>query len=138
MPVDAPCIGHYRRTLLRATAFSHDETGVHVIQIKSAEFFHRDCFVVELAFFGRVLAARDPAELGFGLLPSVLGRPDSMQADGEASSATGRSILNEIAAFARGEDAQAEAGQFVVPDEVILLANLGGFDNSFGQLCHQT
>ncbi len=92
--------------------------------------------MVELAFLGRVLALGDATKLNLSLLPGGLCRPDTMQADGEASRPAGRAILDEVATLARGENAKAEAGQLVVPDEVVLFTDVGGVHYALGQFCH--
>lgn len=60
-----------------------------------------------------------------------------MQADGVASRASNSAILDEVAALAGGEHAEAETGQFVVPDKIVLLANIGSVHDPLGQLCHE-
>lgn len=47
-----------------------------------------------------------------------------------AFDATGRAVLNEIATLARRENTEGEAGQFIVPDEIVLVADLNGIDDA--------
>src|SRR5262245_13557698 len=59
-----------------------------------------------------------------------------MEADGVAARPTARPVLNEIAPFARSEDAQAEACEIVVPDEVVRGARCCSVDDTLGELRH--
>jgi hypothetical protein len=42
-----------------------------------------------------------------------------MKADTVTARSTGSSVLENVAAFSRLKDAQSEAGEFVVPDDVV-------------------
>jgi hypothetical protein len=81
--------------------------------------------VIELALFGRVVSRGNATQLNLRLLPGGLRSPDAMQADGVASRPAGGSILEEIAALAGDEDAQADSGQVVIPDDVVFFPRLG-------------
>lgn len=55
-------------------------------------------------------------------LSGELWRPYAMKTDGVAMRASGRAVLNEVAALTRHEDAQAKPGQLVVPYDIVLSA----------------
>jgi hypothetical protein len=59
-----------------------------------------------------------------------------MQAYGVAPRASGGPILGDIAALAGREDAQAETGQFVIPDDVVLAPYLSGVDDPLRELIY--
>ena len=61
----------------------------------------------------------NPPDENARLLSRHFRSPRAMEADGVAARPTARPVLNEIAPFARREDAKAEACEIVVPDEVV-------------------
>ena len=65
-----------------------------------------------------------------------LGRKDAVEAEAHASEFPADAILDEVRAFAAGQNASAEAGDFAVEDDVILVSNFGGLDKAFGDLGH--
>ena len=67
--------------------FPEDETGVQIVEVERAKLLDGDRLVIELAFFGGIVALRDTAQLDLRLLPRAFGGPDPMQADGVAARA---------------------------------------------------
>jgi hypothetical protein len=59
-----------------------------------------------------------------------------MQAEAHPAKFTADAILDQVGALAAGQHANAEAGDFTVENDVVLLANLGRFDESFGDPGH--
>ncbi len=93
--------------------------------------------MIELPLLGGVVAFGNAAELDLRLLPGKLGRPDAVKTDRVAPRAALRAILDQVAALARGEDPQTEAGQVVIPDKVVLVPDLGGIHNALAELGHR-
>ena len=58
-----------------------------------------------------------------------------MQADGEPAAPATGPILDEIAALARFEDAQAESREVIIPQKIIRFTRFGGIDDT---LCKPT
>ena len=108
MPLDAAGIRNDGRRLLGPPALPQDEACVQVIEVERAELLDRDGLVIELALLGGIVALSNAAQLDLRLLPRAFGRPDAMQADGVAARAAQGSVLKDVAALARSEDAQAE------------------------------
>ena len=92
--------------------------------------------MIQQAFLGGVITLCDATELHLSFLPGCLRRPHAMKADCEAAGSTCGAVLDKVAAFTGREDAKAEAGKFVVPDEVVLLAGYGSIHDSFRELGH--
>lgn len=95
-----------------------------------------DRLVVELLLLGGIFTLSNAAQLDLRFLARALGRPDAMQTDGEPTRTLAEAILDDVAALARREDAEAEAGEFVVPDDVIFGAAFSGVNDSFCELRH--
>ena len=53
-----------------------------------------------------------------------------------ATRTPGSSILDDVAPLAGGKYAKTEARQFVVPKDVVLLPDISGIDDPFGELRH--
>jgi hypothetical protein len=108
-----------RRWPLGATAFAHDEASVHRFDIAFGKFTDRHRVAVCFSGFRWVLALCDLAQLNPSFLPRRVWRPNAMKADTVTARSTGSSVLENVAAFSRLKDAQSEAGEFVVPDDVV-------------------
>ena len=136
VPMDAAGVRYDGRRLLRTSALAEHEARRQVLEIEFAQLLDGDRLVVELPFLGRIIALRHPTQLDPGFLSGELWRPYAMKTDGVATRASGRAVLNEVAALTRYEHAQAKPGQFVVPDDIVPALRLGGLDNALGELSH--
>ena len=116
--------------------FAEDETCIEVGTVEAAQFLDRDRPVVELALLCGIVTLCDPAELNARFLPCRLRCPYTVQPNRVATRAAKGTILQNVAALARPEDAQAEARQLVVPDHIILVLCLGGIHHLLAELPH--
>lgn len=124
-------IGNDSSRLLGAAPFAEDQARLEVVEVERAELLDGDRLMIELAFLGGVVTTGHTTQLHLRFLPGSLRRPDAMEADCEAAGSTSCAILDKIASLARRENAEAKARQLVVPDEVVLLANLGSIHDTF-------
>ena len=108
--MDAAGVGYDRRSLLRAAALAEHEARLQVLEIEFAQLLDGDRLVVELPFFGRVVAMRDTSQLDPGFLSGDLRRPYAMKANGVAPRASGRAVLDEVAALARTNTRRPKPG----------------------------
>ncbi len=92
--------------------------------------------MIELAILDGIITPSDPTELDLCLSACGLWRPGSVKPNCVATRATFRSILDDVAAFARTKDPDSEARQFAVPDDVVLLSGFRRLDNSLRDLNH--
>src|ERR1700761_612731 len=134
--MDAADVRHDGRHLLRTSALAEHEARRQVLEIEFAQLLDGDRLVVELPFLGRIIALRHPAQLDPGFLSGELRRPYAMKTDGVATRASGRAVLNEVAALTRHKHAQAKPGQFVVPDDIVPALRLGRLDNAVCEFCN--
>ena len=123
-------------TFFRTSALTEHEARRQVLEIEFAQLLDGYRLMIELPFLGRIIALRHPTQLDPGFLSRELWRPYAMKTDGVATRASGRAVLNEVAALTRHEHAQAKPGKFVVPDDIVPALRLGGLDNAFGELSH--
>lgn len=100
VPLDTASVGHDGGWLLRSSALTQNETCVQIGGVEGTKLLDRDGLVVELAFLGRIIAARNAPQLDLRFLPGCLWCPHAMQADGISSRASSSTILNEVAALA--------------------------------------
>ena len=136
VPADAAHVDLDRRGLLGAAAFAHDQASLHVLDILLAELLDRQRPPVLLAFLGRVFASGDVPEQDFRLASCRLGRPDPVPTDRVAAASSPRAVLDDVAAFSGGIDAEPEAGHLVIPDRRALWPRLDRFDKSLRELRH--
>jgi glyoxylase-like metal-dependent hydrolase (beta-lactamase superfamily II) len=134
--LDAPLVSVDRRGPLRPLLLAEDQPGLRVGHIALAKLLDRDRAVVEFPLLCRVLALRDAAQEHAGFPPRRLRRPDAMHADRESPGAPLGAILYDVAAPSRGEHAQAEPGQFVIPDEVVRVFRRCLIDGALAELSH--
>jgi hypothetical protein len=108
VPLDTPGIRNDGRRFLGPPTFPQDEPCVEVIEVERTELLDRDRLVIELALLCGIVALSNAAQLDLRFLPRTFGGPHTMQADRIAARATQCSVLEDVAALARSEDAQAE------------------------------
>ena len=89
-----------------------------------------------LTIAGRILAIPHARQYLDRLRPGLLGRYDAVESETHAPPPPADTILNEIGSGAAWQNAGAEAVDLAVEQDVVLVANLGGLDEAFGDLGH--
>jgi hypothetical protein len=117
-------------------SLSQDEAGLEIGEIAGAQLLHSDRLVIELAIFDRIITARDPTELHPCLSACSVWCPGSVKPNCVSTRPTSRSILDDVAALSGTKNPESEAGQFVVPDQVVLLSGIRRLDNPLRDLDH--
>jgi len=84
----------------------------------------------------RIVAVLNSAENLDYLSARFLGREDAVEAEAHASEFPTDAILDQIRAFAAGQNASAKAGDFAVENDVVLVSNFCGLNKAFGDLGH--
>ena len=125
-----------RRGLFRSSALPQDEPGLEISEIAGAQLFHSERLVIELPILDWVVTPSDAPQLHLCLAACRLRRPGSVKPNRVASRATTYSILDDVAALARIKDPESEAGQLVVPDQVILFLSFRRLDDPLRYLDH--
>jgi hypothetical protein len=97
---------------------------------------NRERVAALLSITGRILAVLDRGEQAERFGPRLLGGEHAMLAQAHAAVARTDPVLNDVVALPAGQDADGEAAQLVVTDNVVLLANLGDLDEPLGDLGH--
>jgi hypothetical protein len=86
---------------------------------------------------GGIMALRDLAQLGAGLVAGLLAGDRAVGAEHEAPGTAVALPLQHVLAHARGVDAHAEPAQLVIPNELVTLARPDGVHRSLGQSRHR-
>ena len=122
-------------TVLLCGACLHADRDVFLVEAVS-EFLDRDGLPPGVTFGGRVLAVLGCCNDGDRLVPDLLTGQDSAGSEADAPGPASGSILHDVALATAGQDAEPEAGDVVVPDEILGRPNLGGVDKAFGKFRH--
>ena len=109
--------------------------GGHVVLERFSEGRHSPRFC---AFGGGVVPSGDAAEQFLGHAPRFVGGDASVASEGDAlvgrlAPAVSGAVVDDEGPGARGLDADAEAGELVVPCDPGFLGGLEGLDGSLGQ-----
>lgn len=134
--LDTAYVGDDGAGLLRTISLAEDEALVEVGEVAVAELLHGHGLVIELALLGGVSAVGHLTQQRLRLAASRFRRPDAVQADGEAPRAARRTVLDDVASLAGGEYPKAEAGQILVPNDVVFGLDLGHIYGAFCELRH--
>ncbi len=97
------------------------------------QFLDRDGLAPGVAFGGRVLAVAGGGNDGDGTGSCLLAGQDGARPEADPARPAPRTVLDDIALPAAGQDPETEAGDVVVPDEILGRPDLGGVDDAFGE-----
>jgi hypothetical protein len=124
------------RLLLRPLFLAEDQADLGVLKILEAQVLHGDRPEIEELLGRRVLSLGDATELRAGFPARGFRCENAVGADGVTLCPPLRPILDHIGEPTRRIDPQAEAGEFIVPEEVVGRSGLHPVDDALAELGH--
>ena len=100
------------------------------------QFLDRDRFPFGIAFGGGVIAVPRGRNDADGAGARLFAGQDGAGAEAHSAGASSGPVLDDVTLATARQNAETEAGEFVVPDEILGRLNLGGVDHAFGQFRH--
>jgi len=98
--------------------------------------FHRWVLPRLVASGGRILAVLDGGQHFDGFSPGFFGGQDAVPSQSHPSGLPVDAVLDEIGPLAAGQNADAEARQVAIEEDVVFVAGFSGLDDPFGSFGH--
>ena len=136
VPLHTPDVGADGAGLLGSVALAEYEPCSEVGLVQFAQPLDRYRLVVELPLLCGIFAFGDATELHFCFGSGEFRRPHTVESDRVATCSSRGAILDQIAASARGKNAQPEARNGFIPYDIVLAAGLRGIYHTLAKLGH--